>query len=191
MIGTIREWCKEQKWPLWRLPFLIWFGIVLVRHLGDPEYGSLLAPLNLGIHEFGHLIFMPLGEPWVTAGGTITQTLVPFYGVYNFWVQRDYFSAVLCFGWLSTNFFNIATYAGDARAMVLPLVTPFGSGDGAASHDWNNMLGAAGWLEADQFIAFLFRAAAVISMLFCLGAGAWMLWLMIIPTGKRECQNEP
>jgi hypothetical protein len=188
MFDAIRDWCKGRIW-WWRAPFLIWFGAVLFRHLQDPLYNCILGPLNLGIHEFGHLIFSPLGEPWVVLGGTVAQVAAPVYGLFNFINQRDYFSSVLCCGWLSTNFFNIATYVADARTMALPLVTPFGGVDETTGHDWNYLLGAAGLLEADQFIAGIFRLLGLLAMLVCLSAGTWMLLLMpkktaVIQTGK-------
>ena len=97
------DWCKGRNW-IWRLPFLIWFSYVLIRHLGDPMYNSILGGLNLGIHEFGHLVTGPLGTFICVSGGTIFQILIPLLSVYNFLRQRDYFSASLCFGWLSTNY---------------------------------------------------------------------------------------
>ena len=43
--------------------------------------------------------------------------------------QEDYFAHSVAACWLGTSLFNMATYIGDARAQVLPLVSPFGGED--------------------------------------------------------------
>ncbi len=179
----ILAWCREKRWWWWRAPFLLYFAYILVRHLADPYYQSLFKGLNLGIHEIGHFVFVLLGEFMGVAGGTLLQCLVPIGSMAMFLRQRDYFAIAVCFGWLSTNLFDVATYAGDARAQDLPLVSP---GIGDVIHDWNYMLGTLGLLQTDQTIAFLFRAGAVVSMAVCLAAGGWFLWRMYRPSGLRE-----
>jgi len=171
----IIDWCRGKNWLL-RLPFLIWFTVVLIRHLSDPTYYSILKPLNLGIHELGHLVFSPFGIFLSVLGGTLFQLLIPILSVFNFFRQRDYFSITLCFGWLSTNLFGIARYVGDARSMSLPLVSPFGGA--TVKHDWNYLLSKMHLLEFDSIIAFLLRGVAVFSMAICLSTGSWILWQM-------------
>lgn len=177
MKKDIVQWCQGRNGFV-RLPLLIWFICVLIRHLRDPHYQSLLGAINLGIHELGHMVFSFGGEFLTIAGGTVLQCLVPLYGVYNFLKQKDYFASALCFGWLSTNFFNVATYAGDAQAMALPLVTPFGLTPSIA-HDWNYLLTQMGLLAFDGWVAFFFRFLGVLSMGICLFAGGWMVALMM------------
>jgi len=171
----VLRWAQEKRWWGWRLPFLLFFAYILVRHLADPYYQSLFKGLNLGIHELGHFVFGLMGEFIGTLGGTLLQCLVPIGSMFMFLRQRDFFAIAVCFGWLSTNLFDVATYAGDARAMELPLVSP---GVGDVIHDWNYLLGQTGLLKADQTIAFLFRLGGVLTMLACLAAGGWLLWKM-------------
>jgi len=180
-------WCQEKRWWGWRLPFLLFFAYILVRHLASPDYQSIFKGLNLGIHELGHFVFGFLGEFMGVAGGTLLQCLVPIGSMAMFLRQRDFFAIAVCFGWLSTNLFDVATYAGDARAMELPLVSP---GVGDVIHDWNYLLGQTGLLKADQTIAFLFRAGGVLTMLVCLIAGGWLLWKMARPSpgGSRSVE---
>ena len=167
-------WCEQHSgWA--RLPFLFLFFYLFVQHVADLRYTGLFGGLNLGIHEVGHLLFTPLGEFWHFLGGTIFQLFVPLYGVFNFLYLRDYFSIFLCFGWLSTNFFNVAAYAADARTQTLPLVTPFG---GHARHDWHYMLSKLGLLEFDQIIAGLFLINAWVSMGVCLAGGLMVILKM-------------
>lgn len=175
----VLRWTQEKRWWGWRLPFLLFFTYILVRHLASPDYQSIFKGLNLGIHELGHFVFGLLGEFMGVAGGTLLQCLVPIGSMFMFLRQRDFFAIAVCFGWLSTNLFDVATYAGDARAMELPLVSP-GAGD--VIHDWNYLLGQTGLLKADQTIAFLFRAGGVLTMLVCLAAGGWLLWKMARPS---------
>ena len=112
------DWCRGRAW-LVRLPFLVWFSYILVRHLASSAYESLFGSLNLGLHEFGHFVFRPLGEFMMYAGGSLFQCLVPVLSVGMFFRQRDFFAIAVSFGWLSTNLFYVATYAADARAMDL------------------------------------------------------------------------
>jgi hypothetical protein len=169
------EWCQGKNW-LVRLPLLLFFVYVLIRHLSDPMYTSILGPLNLGIHELGHFVFGFLGQFLSVAGGTLLQLIVPFFAVFNFYRQSDFFAIALSFGWLSTNFFSVATYAADARTMELPLVTPFGTDN--VIHDWQYLLSTLNILQYDAQVAGIFRVLAVISMLVCFGLGAWILWQM-------------
>jgi len=177
-------WCAGRSW-LVRLPLLAWFAYILVRHWADPMYQSLFKPLNLGIHEWGHPLFAFLGSFMTAAGGTLLQCLAPVFSAAMFVRQRDYFAIAVCFAWLSTSFFDVATYAGDARAMQLPLVTPGGGGGFIEDmHDWHNMLGRMGMLAWDGTIALLFRVAGSVSMLAALAGGVWLCWRMFRTRGE-------
>ncbi len=166
------EWSKGKNWLI-RLPLLIFFAYVLVRHLSDPLYTSILGPLNLGIHELGHFVFGFMGQFLAVAGGTLLQLIIPIFAVFNFYRQNDFFAIALSFGWLSTNLFSVATYAADARSLELPLVTPFGSDN--VVHDWEYLLTTLNILKYDAVVAGIFRSLAVISMLICFALGAWIL----------------
>jgi hypothetical protein len=174
-------WCSGRRWE-WRLPFLLWFCWILACHLASPTYGSLFKPLNLGIHELGHIIFGPLGQAPGMAGGTILQCLAPILAIVMFLRQKDLFAIAVCLGWLSTNLFDVATYIGDARAMALPLVRP---GGGAAIHDWNFLLGRYGLLEWDSVLAFALRSCGTAAMAVAIAGGAWLLAMMAFPP-RRE-----
>jgi hypothetical protein len=190
MIADIIRWSRGKN-AFVRLPFLLWFGWVWIRHLRDPMYNSVLGALNLGIHEFGHLLFSPVGMFMSIVGATITQLLAPVYGIYNFLKQKDYFSAALCLGWLSTSCYHIAPYASDARSMDLPLVSPFG---GAVYHDWNYMLSQMNILSRDHLIGSFFRSCGALFMGICLLAGGWMIVLMLTsqaPMTNRKIGNCP
>ena len=184
--SAVEAWCTGRSWLL-RLPLLLWFGWILVRHWGSPTYQSLFKPLNLGIHELGHYLFAPLGQFVGIAGGSILQCLAPILSMGMFLRQRDFFAIVVCLGWLSTNIFDVATYAGDASAMALPLVSP---GGGDVIHDWNYLLGRLGLLGWDGLLAFVLRVAASADMIATIALGAWLLWTMARLKGSREALDD-
>ena len=176
-----REWCQGRNGYV-RIPLWIFFAVIFFRHLSSSEYASVLQPLNLGVHELGHLLFSWSGQFMSVLGGTLVEVAAPFAGVWNFYRQQDYFALTLCFGWLSTALFDVARYVGDARAMEIPLVSPFGVD--TVVHDWNFMLGKMGILTWDKSLSTVVWGFAVIAMLFCLWSSGWILWRMI------ACQNK-
>jgi len=181
LISEILDWCRGKNWAA-RVPLLLYFVYVLIRHIESPLYSSMLGGLNLGIHELGHIVFGFFGQDLAIAGGTILQLLAPVFAFFNFYRQKDFFAMALSFGWLSTNFFNIAVYVGDARSLSLPLVSVFGQA--SVYHDWEYLLGRMNLLRYDTVIASGIRFLGVVSMLVCLAGGAWLLWQMACNTDK-------
>lgn len=176
IIEDAREWCKGRMWwPRLLLMFLLFH--LLVCHIKDPLSSDIFKGINLGFHEMGHVVFNPFGQFIGVAGGSLFQCMVPLLSTIMFYRQRDYFGIAFCFAWLSTNLFDVATYAADASAMELPLVTPF-KGDGETIHDWNFILENLHMLQYDQQIAFALRALAVLSMLFFFALGGWLIFNM-------------
>jgi hypothetical protein len=172
---AIEAWCRDRSW-IPRAPLLLWMIVLGVRHLLDTDYTSLLGPLNLGIHEAGHLLFGWLSWDLLTAaGGTLLQLGAPVASMWMFSRQPDYFAAAFCGTWLATNLYSVATYVADAREMDLPLVT-VGSGD--ADHDWNFILSTVGLLAWDSALAAVVRVIAFLVAWAAVAAGAWMLWRM-------------
>ncbi|MBF0331801.1 MAG: hypothetical protein HQL17_07670 [Candidatus Omnitrophica bacterium] len=180
-IDEVRQWCAGRSGYV-RIPLLLFFAYIFYRHLTDVEYKSILGFLDLGIHELGHLIFAWTGQFLMVLGGTLAELAAPLAGMWNFSVQKDYFALTLCLGWLSTALFDVAVYAGDARTMALPLVTPFGAD--TVSHDWNYLLGEMGLLTWDGHIAMFIRVLACLSMVICLWGSGWIIWTMIRNQGK-------
>lgn len=169
------EYSSNKNW-LVRLPLLAGFFYIFIRHLISADYSDILWPLNLGIHELGHLLFSPFGRFLNILGGTIFELFAPLFGIINFYRQGDFFAITLSFGWLSSALFGVARYVGDAQAMNLPLAAVFGMED--VVHDWNYLLNRLNIIELDAVLSFFIRCLAVISMLICLGLGSWLLWQM-------------
>ena len=126
--------------------------------LSDPGRGSLLAGVDLAIHETGHLVFAPFGELVGFAGGTLMQLLMPAAFVAYFVRRGDRHSASAALWWVGQSCANVSVYAADARAEELPLV-------GGGEHDWAYLLGRFGWLEHDQGVGRAFLALAATLML--------------------------
>jgi hypothetical protein len=176
-----RSWCRGKPWFLY-LPLALYMAYAFIRHLADPDYSSILAPLNLGIHELGHFVFGFTGRFLAVLGGSLLELTVPCFALFNFRKLGDYFAMALSLGWFSTALFGVSRYIGDARSMELPLVTPFG-GD-SVIHDWNYILSELDLLAHDAVLSGAVKAAAVLAMLACLSACGWLLLKMIAP--KRQ-----
>ena len=179
MPGSLRQdakdWCAEDRNP-WPRAFLLAWGVwVATKILRDDQSWTPIGFLNFGIHELGHIIFMPLGEWMGVLGGSLFQCLVPVYGIWQFLRQRDYFAAVFCLSWLAESLLYISAYIADARDMELPLVSPFG---GDLIHDWNYLLSSLHWLGYYKSIALKVRGSALVSELAFLYLGSILVWWM-------------
>ena len=159
-----------------RAPLLVPLAWIFSRHVRDAEYSSIFSGINLAIHEGGHLFFMWFGFDFLTvAAGTLLQCLCPVLTGMIFYRQRDFFAIGAASFWLGTNFAHIAPYAADARAQLLPLVSPF---PGAPGHDWNYLLGALGLLRHDWMVGRAFQTAGILTMAVGLLASTWVLRIM-------------
>jgi len=136
------------------------YGVLCLR---TPERFRLLDSVDLTIHEAGHIFFGPFGDAIGALGGTLLQLLLPLAFVVYFWRRADRYAAAVVLFWVAQNLWNIARYIADARAQQLPLV-------GGGEHDWNYLLGLAGWLEYDAAISGAVRALA---FLLFLGSLLW------------------
>ena len=148
------------------------------------EYGQvpLLSGINLAIHEFGHMLFMPFGiqpfgETGVILGGSLTQVLVPLvftgYFVFGRKEHRDLHAATICFWWAAINVLSVAIYAGDARAGQLMLITGATGEDDPGSHDFYNLFARWGVLNRDLVYAGRLRALAAFMCFVSIVAGVW------------------
>ena len=186
-LADAREWCRGRSWPA-RLLMWLWFVWLAVHYTRNANFGSFLDGLNLGIHEFGHLICMPFGKFITVLGGSLVQCLVPILSIFMFWRQRDYFAYSFSFVWLATNLFGVAHYIADSRSLQLDLVTPFGGGDSDSDvgHDWNWILNELGWLSRDLQIASVVRWIAMPCLWLGVLWGAWVLWRMMTDRKQQE-----
>jgi hypothetical protein len=197
MISEARDWigtCVAGKVWWYRLPLLLILAWILTGYLDDPTAGSIFNGINLGFHEMGHAAFMWFGNRILTtAGGTIFELGIPVVaGAYLLVKQRDPFGAAVCLFWIGTALVSSGVYAADARAQVLPLVSPFGPVD-ADSHDWTVMLMKYGKLSKDEAIGGALQQAGMIAMTLSLILSAGIVRIMAqtgASGGAREDANE-
>ena len=136
------------------------------------EYGyvPLLSDIDLAIHEFGHMLFMPFGIPilgrtMVILGGSLTQVMFPLVFVGYFLRGRqeaghpDVLAAMVCLWWSAINLLSVAIYCADSRAGQLMLIDG-STGQENDAHDWYNLLSHWRLLEHDTAIARWMRAIA-------------------------------
>ena len=156
--------------------FLAIYGIVLLR---DPSSWSFLDPVDLAIHETGHIVFTPLGRTMHFLGGTLFQLIVPSAFVIEFVRRGDRHAASVCLWWVAQNCWNVSVYAADARAQRLPLV-------GGGVHDWNWLLRRAGWLAKDQEIS---RAIHALGVIIFLASVAWGIKALLAMRREETVQE--
>jgi hypothetical protein len=118
----------------------------------DPYQWHLIDGVNLVIHEAGHIIFSPLGEFLMIAGGSLFQVIMPALFVGYFCYQRKFYSASLVLFWVGESILNVSVYAGDSVALQLPLL-----GGQDSVHDWNYLLTSLNLLSATAQIAGAIR----------------------------------
>ena len=167
-----------------RLGLAVVLALITV-HVFRDEYGyvPLVGDIDLAIHEFGHMLFMPfgiqlLGSTMVILGGSLTQVAFPLIFVGYFMhrredgERRDLFAAMVCLWWSGINLLDVAIYCADSRAGQLMLLDG-STGQESDGHDWNNLLTRWGWLDHDTVIARWMRAIAFVV---CVGSIAFAVW---------------
>ena len=146
-------------------------------------YVPLIGDIDLAIHEFGHMLFMPFGIPFlgstmVILGGSLTQVAFPLLFFWYFMrkrddgQRRDVFAAMVCLWWSAINLLDVAIYCADSRAGELMLLDGL-TGKESDGHDWNNLLTRWGLLEQDTAIARGMRAIAALVCVASLGIAFW------------------
>ena len=147
----------------------------------------LISDINVAVHEFGHMLFMPFGIPvlgrtMVILGGSLTQVAFPLIFVGYFLQQRedgrrrDVYAAMVCLWWAAINMLGVSIYMNDARARVLTLINGF-TGQESDGHDWYNLFSIWGVLNHDTIIAARMRALAKLVCACSVVGGFWLAWV--------------
>lgn len=104
------------------------------------EQVPLLAGVDLGFHELGHLLTMFWAPRIVTAAaGSTTQVAVPLgLAAYFHFRRRDLVGTALTLAWAGTSMAGVATYIADAPYQQLDLL------GGPGGHDWAFIFGPQG-----------------------------------------------
>lgn len=161
MPSSIADRSKSHWWP-----FLTQWGLSL---LLAPLCGYLLWAYAAGsftvldttaliIHEAGHVFFAPFGWTLRILGGSLFQLILPGLFVFSF-LRRSYRPGVqIALVWWGQNALYVSTYAADAQERALPLIT-----NDPSTHDWWNLLRAAGLLPYDDVVGGIFLCTALIA----------------------------
>ncbi len=147
------SWIHPRRW----LPSLVLLPVCLY-FVFNRSAGVFLDPLNMLIHEAGHLCFFFLGDGLHAAGGTLMQILLPATLACHFWQYHSRLGMQVSLLWLGQNFLNISVYAADARVQGLDLL-------GGRTHDWSYLLDRFGLLEYDLVFAFFFCFLALMTFM--------------------------
>jgi len=170
----IDDWCTERNWWI-RIPVLLLILHQSVRQIQDPNWESLFSALDFGIHELGHVVFVPLGEFMSILGGSFWQLAAPLISALMFLRQRDYFAISVCAMWLGISLYRMAVYMEDARTMSLPLMSV---GGGEAYHDWNYLFTDLRMLEWNMGIGRLTRSIGGLFLILAAVSGCLLIWKM-------------
>lgn len=155
--AELPEWTQVPFWQFLLLTLVIGF-VCWATLISESGWVPVLDSANLVFHEAGHVVFGLLGSTFGLYGGTLGQLLFPLVVSVRYWRRRETLPFSLGVIWLLENLLNIARYLGDAREQVLPLV-------GGGEHDWTQILGRWGLLQADQTLADSIRFVVILVML--------------------------
>lgn len=175
------EWAEGRSWMV-RAPLVLYLGWALFRHVVDGDYSSWFAPLSLGLHELGHVVFGFLPFFFVALAGSAVEVVVPLAGMVMFLRQPDYFGISVLGCWLSYNLFGIGRYIADSRDQFGVYVS---IGGGEAQHDWEYILSSLGMLELDKVIGGMVKLLGTGVGLVFLAYGGWLLLRMARAKGPR------
>ncbi|MBK8149410.1 MAG: hypothetical protein IPK58_14705 [Acidobacteria bacterium] len=139
-----------------KLVFAVLLAVYFLWIAFTPMQGSFLDIVDLPIHETGHLLFRPLGEFMMIAGGSLFQVIVPavFVG-YFVWNETPY-SASIVLLWVGQSIINVHIYAADAVKMQLVLTSGMTGSEGSF-HDWNYLLTTLGLINSTPAVAGIIR----------------------------------
>ena len=123
----------------------------------------LLRMIDVGSHELGRFIALPLPKTFDLMAGSIAQVLVPAgFAAYFLFAARDRLGFALCLAWASTSCQNVAAYIADAPYRSLQPLT-------GEQHEWAIVLSR---LHATDFAATysqIITAAAALLLLVAIG----------------------
>ena len=153
--------------------WLAFYGLYLI-HVARVADFTFVYPVEVIIHEAGHLLFSWLGRTLALWGGTLFQLIVPALLAVSFAWRGQTTGVVFSGFFFFESLVNIAVYIADARALDLPLITVGEASEEGVPHDWWNILTQLGMLEYDTRIATMVRAIGWLGML---GVVGWMIYM--------------
>ena len=170
------------------LPVMVWvIANVLTGHAYDGPLHEPFGGLTLVVHEAGHAAFSWFGARLLTvAGGTLFQLAVPLLVAGLFARQREWTGVAVALFWLGTSLVEAGVYCADARAQLLPRVSPWGGADDVLSHDWTYMLLRAQHLTWAEPLGGAMQRAGAWLMVAATAAAAWVVGVLARSPGRRS-----
>ena len=142
-----------------------------------------LTYLDIAVHEFGHVLFQPLGEFWMLVMGSGTQILFPLgLAVFFLAVRRDLLTGAVLLVWTGEAVGDAAIYVADAPFGELPLL------GGAVEGDWTRILGPEHLSRmhlADEYARTL-RVLGALLMLAAVAISVSELWRLHRPEPRAR-----
>lgn len=135
---------------------------------------TIIYPVELILHEAGHLLFSYLGQTMGLWGGTIFQLLVPAILAISFAWRGQTTGVVFCTFFFFESLLGISIYMADAQEMDLPLITGGEPSEAGVPHDWWNILTQLGLLQYDKRLAAMVKAIGWLGMI---ATVAWMYYM--------------
>ena len=178
----MRAWSVGRRW-WWRAPLFAILAWQVLRPLRDQAEWTFFSGIIFGAHEFGHLFWSFLGEWWGIAGGSLTQLLIPLGAAAVVMRSKDWFGLAICGLFMATSLAELSWYVADARTEMLDLVSFSAEG---AIHDWNYLLGRAGWLSYDLVTARALRFLAWVLLIGSTLLSARLFWWMATEPAPRD-----
>ncbi|PKQ19680.1 MAG: hypothetical protein CVT66_08685 [Actinobacteria bacterium HGW-Actinobacteria-6] len=159
-----RLW-QDTLCPLLLGALVVALAVASVRGHG---WVPLVSHVDLGIHEFGHMIAAWMPQVGMALAGSGLQVLAPTALVAYFWFARhDLPAATVLVAWLGVSLRNVAVYMADSNVRILPLI---GGQDG---HDWAFIFGQWGVLNRAESIAGVVSAMGWLLFACALGLAVW------------------
>lgn len=124
---------------------------------------------NLLFHEAGHVFLGLFGPLLGILGGTLGQLFFPVAAAIHFLRRESPAEAAAAIVWAGENLMNVAVYAADARAQVLPRV-------GGEIHDWHYLLSRSGLLAHDQTVAAVIHGLGALVVVAGVALAAHAAW---------------
>jgi hypothetical protein len=171
-------WCRVLLLAV----FAIWGLRLMTLSVAEGEMAQsfIHGPL-LVFHEAGHVLFMPLGQWLMVAGGTLMQWLMPVVlGAALLWKNRDPFGASFALWLLGVSVMDTAPYLYDALHPQLILLGGRTGEEGG--HDFIFLLESLGLIQHAQRLGLLLHKLGAGVMLLALG---WAGWLLMLQHGRR------
>lgn len=162
---------------LWSIWFFQTDHRELYGHLPEIN-GSIMHDVNLAFHEAGHVLFRLFGDFMMVIGGSVMQLVVPAAFVTAFVFRHgNAFGGAVALWWLGQSIMDLAPYIYDARAGQLLLIGGFVGRERPGAHDWTNILGRLGLLDAGHTLGTFAHLVGIVVMMAAL---AWAGYVLVL-----------